>query len=114
MILDFSCNSRDICNIILICGSNCLNSLRIHSQLSSSLFPTFLRHLQLSTKIQKIEIKKAFIIDNILPTLHNPPNTSLREFHVNDFRGTEEAKNELYNYIANNFIAIQEIQITRN
>ncbi|KAI7847893.1 hypothetical protein BDC45DRAFT_524796 [Circinella umbellata] len=110
---DFSCNSRDICNVILICGSNCLQILRIHTRLSNTLFPTFLRYLHLSKKIQKIELKRTFTPNNILPILHNPPNTSLREFHINDFRGTEEAKNQLHNFIANNFTSIQEIRINR-
>ncbi|KAI7860609.1 hypothetical protein BDC45DRAFT_601262 [Circinella umbellata] len=111
---DLSGNSRDICNVILICSSNCLQTLRIYTRLSKILFPTFLRYLHLSKKIQKIELKKTFTPDNILPTLHNPPNTSLREFQINDFRGTEEAKNQLHNFIANNFTSIQEIQINRS
>ncbi|KAI7847891.1 hypothetical protein BDC45DRAFT_597432 [Circinella umbellata] len=37
---DFTCNSRDLCNIVLICGSNCLRAMRIYSRLSEAFFPT--------------------------------------------------------------------------
>ncbi|KAI7854589.1 hypothetical protein BDC45DRAFT_535172 [Circinella umbellata] len=103
---DFACNSRDLCNIVLICGSNCLRAMRIYSRLSGAFFPTFLNNLHLSTRIEKIDLERALTTDNILFTSHNPPNTSLHKFGVKDFRRTEEARNQLHQYIANNFTSV--------
>ena len=87
--------------------------MRSYSQLSGAFFPTFLINLHLSTKIEKIDFERALTINNISSTSHNPPNTSLRKFRIKNFRGTEEARNQLYQYITNNFTSIQEIQINR-
>lgn len=108
-ILDFYCSSRAISNVvILICGSNCLNILRIHKKISRSKFKTILRNLLSSTKIQTVMFKKALDYDDIPNLSSYPSNNTLHYFYVENFQGTDQ-KREV---IKENFLAIRQIQIT--
>ncbi|KAI7849733.1 hypothetical protein BDC45DRAFT_519898 [Circinella umbellata] len=66
---DFYCSSKSIPDVILICGSNCLNTLRIHQKLPRKTVKRTLRNLHNSTKIQTVVFQRALDYDNI-PNLH--------------------------------------------
>ncbi|KAI7851949.1 hypothetical protein BDC45DRAFT_571540 [Circinella umbellata] len=80
----FFCSTETIFNIILICGSNCLETIRINSRLVKKDFQTMLCHLYNSSTLQTIIIEGvldvgAFDVGAVRGVSVDTPNTTLRE-----------------------------------
>ncbi|KAI7853194.1 hypothetical protein BDC45DRAFT_586851 [Circinella umbellata] len=105
------CSSRTISNIILICGSNYLKTIRIQQQLPKDHLQGILRNLHQSKTIETVIIERAQSYDDLPNLSLFPTNRTLYNFRINHFQGTEEKRQRLYQFINNNFLAIRQIQI---
>ena len=70
--------------------------MSIRARLSKDMFPSILRNLHNSKKIESVIIERALGYDT---------------FYIKNFQGTNEKRQHLYQFIKDNFLAIRHIQI---